>query len=516
MPVLLIHPPAGKPCEPPPGLARLAAALKANGVGCRLLDANIEGLLDVAKLPLDPQGAWTRRALKNREANLTLLRSPEIMANLDRYGRTVRDINRLLSAQAEPFGAELSLADYAQAGLSPVRSADLAAAAEHPEQSPFYPYFSRRLGQLLTEREPRLIGFSLNFLSQALTAAAMLGFLQGSGCRAKIVLGGGLITSWRSRPGRPNPFAGLADHLITGPGEAQLVKLAGGTKKPARAAAPDYSGLPLDDYLSPARILPFSTASGCYWSRCSFCPEQAEGNAYQPLPVNAACCLLQQLVKLYRPGLLHLVDNALSPAFLKKICDEPPGAPWYGFARVSPELQDEEFCRKLRQSGCVMLQLGLESGDDRVLAALEKGITTADSARALEALKKAGIGTYVYLLFGTPAETSEAARRTLAFAIAENENIDFLNLAIFNMPVNAEEAAGLGTGAFFEGDLGLYTGFAHPKGWNRPQVRRFLDRDFKRHPAIVAILRRDPPFFTSNHAPFFLMKSTNHLHGGWL
>ncbi len=211
-----------------------------------------------------------------------------------------------------------------------------------------------------------------------------------------------------------------------------------------------------------------------------------------------------QLVRRHRPGLLHLVDNALSPAFLKRIIAESPGAPWYGFARVSPELQDEGFCRDLRRSGCRMLQLGLESGDDRVLEDLGKGITAADSARALAALKKAGIGTYVYLLFGTPAETHEAAQRTLAFAVAEHANIDFLNLAIFNMPIGSHEAETLATGPFFKGDLALYTGFTHPAGWGRPQVRRFLDREFRREPAIAAILRRDPPFFTSNHAPFFL------------
>ncbi len=506
MSVLLIHPPVCKPCEPPPGLARLAGALRANGADCRLLDANMEGLLALARQPLHAEDTWTRRSLKNREASLALLRSPPAAGNLDRYKRAVKDYSRLLTAQAAEFGAELTLADYADGQLSPVASADLARAAEHPEGNPFYSYFSRRFEQLLSEGEPQIIGLSINFLSQALTAAAMLGFLQRSGCRADIVLGGGLITSWCSRPGRVMPFAGLADHFIAGPGEAWLVQHALGSDHQPRPAAPDYSGLPLDDYLSPRRILPFSTSSGCYWSRCSFCPEQAEGNSYEPLPAGMACGQLRQLVELHRPGLLHLVDNALSPAFLKKICDEPPGAPWYGFARVSAELQDEGFCSQLRQSGCVMLQLGLESGDDGVLTALNKGITTAESARALRVLKKAGIGTYVYLLFGTPAEDREAARRTMEFAAAESRAIDFLNLAVFNMPVNAAEAEELGTGAFFEGDLALYTGFAHPRGWGRAQVRHFLDREFRRHPALAPILRRDPPFFTSNHAPFFLME----------
>ncbi len=37
-------------------------------------------------------------------------------------------------------------------------------------------------------------------------------------------------------------------------------------------------------------------------------------------------------------------------------------------------------------------------------------------------------------------------------------------------------------------------------------VRQFLDKEFKRHPAIAPILRRDPPIFTSNPAPFFAME----------
>ena len=58
---------------------------------------------------------------------------------------------------------------------------------------------------------------------------------------------------------------------------------------------------------------------------------------------------------------------------------------------------------------------------------------------------------------------------------------------------------------FYEGDLSLYTDFDHPKGWSRSFIRQFLDKEFKRHPALAPILRRDPPVFTSNHAPFFVM-----------
>jgi hypothetical protein len=92
--------------------------------------------------------------------------------------------------------------------------------------------------------------------------------------------------------------------------------------------------------------------------------------------------------------------------------------------------------------------------------------------------------------------------------------IDFLNLAIFNMPVNSADAGKLATSPPYEGDLSLYTGFSHPKGWDRPKVRRFLDTEFRRRAEIARILSNEPPFFTSNHAPFFC-GLINRERDGW-
>jgi radical SAM superfamily enzyme YgiQ (UPF0313 family) len=165
-----------------------------------------------------------------------------------------------------------------------------------------------------------------------------------------------------------------------------------------------------------------------------------------------------------------------------------------------------------------MLKLGLESGDQSVLDHLQKGVILEKASQALKSLKKAGIATYVYLLFGTLAETLTEARRTLDFVVGHSDCIDFLNLALFNLPVCSPETLMVETKRFYEGDLSLYTDFIHPKGWNRIKVRGFLDKEFKRHPAIAGILRREPPFFTSNHAPFFVMQeegdSPAYFHGG--
>ena len=151
-----------------------------------------------------------------------------------------------------------------------------------------------------------------------------------------------------------------------------------------------------------------------------------------------------------------------------------------------------------------MLKLGIESGDQEVLDQLSKGIDLPTASAVLKALKRAGIATYCYFLFGTPPENEESALKTLDFVCRHHEWIDFLNLAIFNLPVGSIEAQRLATYDFYEGDLSLYKNFQHPAGWGRPAVRNFLERNFKKHPAIAPIVKHNSDFFTSNHAPFLV------------
>jgi hypothetical protein len=501
--MLLIFPPVAKPGEPPAGIAKLAGALSAHGISCDLLDANIEGLLYLLNQAQTASDTWTRRAIKNIKENIAALRDPKTYRSFDRYSRAARDVNRVLSVSGAEHGALIGLADYQHQSLSPLRSADLIYSAAHPEQNPFYPYFSRRLPEMLDRVNRGMVGLSLNYLSQALTAFAMIGYIKREFSGLKIVLGGGLVSSWMKRPGFQNPFGNLVDHVIAGPGEGPLLDLLSVRETARHRYSPDYSSLPVRDYLSPGFILPYSGSSGCYWNRCSFCPETAEDNPYVPVPVPQAMAELKALAANIRPVLIHLLDNSISPALMRALAVEPIGVPWYGFARIGSELCDLDYCVALKRSGCAMLKLGLESGDQGVLDRMNKGIDLGTASKVLTNLSKAGIATYVYLLFGTPAETAVEARKTLGFVIAHADAITFLNLAIFNMPLCGGEAALYETGQFYEGDLSLYTGFKHPLGWDRKEVRRFLHAEFKRHPAVAAIMKNDPPVFTSNHAPFF-------------
>lgn len=518
--MLLIHPPLIKAGEPPAGIATLAASLRAHGLSCTLLDANIESQLFLLK-QLAPGMArqsdtqtkktWDDRVLRHNEQTLASLRSTQLYQQPDRYRRAVFDLNRLLQLAAVHQGTamqlQLSLNNCQTAEGDLLDSAFLLKCAEQYQRSLFYPWFVQRIEALLAEKSPRFVGIALNFLSQAAATFALLGYLRAHFPQLKLLLGGGLISSWMSAPDWRNPFAGLVDQCIKGPGERPLLEIlrpsCGEKEETHHDFAPDYTDLPWDDYFSPMRILPYAASRGCYWNRCSFCPEAAERNPYLPTAPEQVSAHLRKACANGKIGLIHLLDNALSPALLRHLAKNPAPASWYGFVRFHEQLADVDFCRALRASGCVLLKLGLESGSEEVLTSMRKGASLSLMSQVLRALHQTGISTYVYLLFGTPGESEASARLTLHYTVQHSPLIGFLNLAIFNMPKNSEESGKYPGSGFSSGDLSLYRDFQHPQGWNRRLIRHFLDREFRRQPAISAILRRDPPFFGSNHACFF-------------
>ncbi|OQY33166.1 MAG: hypothetical protein B6241_08670 [Spirochaetaceae bacterium 4572_59] len=502
--MLLIHPPQVRNCEPPVALTRLAGALKAAGEDVTILDGALEAFLWLcdqdAGNPDDPQAKRVRRK-KSRILDLSLG-----TRSMDAYKKQISDI-KLLAGTSAPVmasGVQISPADYQDPGLSPLKSQDLIYSWHNPEKNLFYPWFSKRLSSLMKDGKHSHAGISINYLSQALTAIAMCGYLKKEYPSLKIQLGGGLINSWIKGPSRTDFLNMMAHEIHAGEGEEAIVRFCGRVYR--GPGIPDFKDLyepaATHAYLSPGRILPFSASTGCSWKRCTFCSEKWEDNPYCEIPALETCHELAALSEQYQPDLIHLCDSEISRQLLQKLMQQPPGPAWYGFSRFIPEMTGSAYCRKLAASGCTMLCMGLESGDQAVLDSLKKGIRLEQVSHILENLKEAGIRTFIYIMFGTPAENREEAYRTRDFVLAQKENIDYLNISIFNMPAGSGEAAHLQTHSFYEGDLSLYTNFKHPGGWDRGKVRTFLNREIRKVPELKEILKKTPPVFTTNHAPF--------------
>ncbi|MBN1896078.1 radical SAM protein [bacterium] len=537
--MLLIFPPCAKSCEPPAGIAVLHQALSEQGVSSSLIDANLESLSFLLGRPLKSGSRRTRAALRNRDADVRALKDGSAFHSMDHYSRIVWELNHAVQYS----GGGLSrpgLADYRDAALSPVRSGDLLRQAEEPGRCAHDLYYQEEILPRIEAAGPEWIGISIAFLSQALPAFALIGRIRSRFPAVKIAVGGGLVTSWMRLPGWKEPFAGLVDFCVEGPGEAALLSVFGKDNDSAAAPLPDYAPFSGLEYWSPGRVLPVAASTGCWWKKCAFCPENAENLPYRSIPPSkitdylesadayvprslpqderpdpnavspadrrshAPCGGLLQSGTGQNKRLIHFLDNALSPTLIQALIKKPPGSPWYGYIRMTGEWTDPEYCLAVRRSGCVMLKLGLESGDPEVLGKMNKGIRLDDAALILRNLKKAGIAAYVYLLFGTPWEDEERAQKTMDFVLRHSEHIGFINAAIFNLPRFSAAAEGLKIKPFYEGDLSFYADFEHPREWKRALVRRFLSRTFSRHPAIRNILKKTPPHFTSNHAPFFL------------
>ncbi len=499
--MLLIFPPIAKPCEPPAGVALLSAALKENGFACEVVDANIEGMLHLIRSDVTAKDVWSKRAVKKREEILSELKGSRIYQNEDRYHQRVYDLNHMLSISVDQKRFKISLSDYSDSVLSSVSSRDLLKSAAEYRQNPFYGYFEAGLRQRVESSASEYVGLSICYLNQALVGFALAGWIRDNFTNKKIIMGGGLISSWMSRSDYNHPFDGLVDVCIKGEGEQPLLDLLGKKKANKRHYVPDYDFVKKDVYLAPGKVLPFRASIGCYWSKCRFCPEKAETRAYSSQRASKVLADLRTIEQRYSPDYVHLIDNAVTPAFLRDLSQERFSFKWYGFVRFEKDFLDLDFCRNLKASGCDMLKLGLESGDQAVLDQMNKGTDLGMVSKTLKNLHEAGILTFVYLLFGTSFEDKAAAHKTLDFVKAHEACINYLNLAVFNLPKFSEDAEGLETWEFYHGDLSLYLNFIHPLGWDRKQVKHFIQRIFKKE--VSTSIRKNPALFSSNHAVFF-------------
>lgn len=494
--MLLLYPPITKACEPPGGLPLLGGVLKAHGIGYEIIDMNCEAQNYLLEHYFEkyPKKRYYR----------DLITSINGYKNRDTYVRAINELSKGLNFKVDN-NYKLSLSNFTSSKYDNLNSKDLLHVYEHFQDDPFYKYYKFRLTPLLGSGKVKFIGISLQFLNQALTAFALIGFIKRRYPKVKIVLGGGLITSWAKTLNWENPFKSIVDKIIIGPGEEQLVKFLGYSPnlESIKKSIPDYSFVENLNYFSPGKILPISTSYGCSWKKCSFCPEVAEDNPFIPQKTVDVIRKIKQLISINKPDLIHFLDNEISPSLLKALSVAGVGVPWYGFTKFYSLLKDLNFCISLKKAGCKMLKLGLESGDQKILDSMNKGINLEDASIILRNLGKAGILTYVYLLFGTPEEDYESAMKTKEYVLRHCDSITYLNLAIFNLPVGSSQARNLELFDINDSDLSLYKNFTHPKGWDRSKVRDFINNELNKEPQIIEILKRTPLQFNANHAPFF-------------
>jgi hypothetical protein len=186
--------------------------------------------------------------------------------------------------------------------------------------------------------------------------------------------------------------------------------------------APDYSGLPLDRYLSILEMLnpmhriwsdgrwnKLTLAHGCYWKKCNFCDVTLDYiGRYDPSSADSLVDRMIEVSLATGERGFHFVDEAAPPATLRKLSDRilerGEVFSWWGNIRFDP-MFTPELAQKMADAGCIAVSGGLEVASDRLLTLMNKGVTVEQVARVSHALTESGILVHAYLMYGFPTQT---------------------------------------------------------------------------------------------------------------
>lgn len=86
-------------------------------------------------------------------------------------------------------------------------------------------------------------------------------------------------------------------------------------------------------------------------------------------------------------------------------------------ANTRADTADYEMAKKMYESGCRLVSIGVESGSQYMLDKMGKKITLDDIRRTVKIFKKAKIRIYNYFVIGLPWESEETVEDTIRFAI---------------------------------------------------------------------------------------------------
>lgn len=122
-----------------------------------------------------------------------------------------------------------------------------------------------------------------------------------------------------------------------------------------------------------------------------------------------------------------IVDKKWGLELCKKL--EPLKIIWECRNRV--DLVDEQILKAMKKAGCYRIRFGFESGDDRILLVLKKGITVKQSLKCAKICKKIGMEIFGYFMMGSPTETPETIKKTIDLALKIDPSFAIFSKTIF-------------------------------------------------------------------------------------
>jgi anaerobic magnesium-protoporphyrin IX monomethyl ester cyclase len=186
---------------------------------------------------------------------------------------------------------------------------------------------------------------------------------------------------------------------------------------PARASVEELDELASVQTYFDTHIL--MTSRGCPWN-CTFCgAETSWGRGFRSNSVDYTVDAIGQLLPRLPVKMIQIKDDTFTThkkrvlELCRRIRERKLDFFWSCDTRV--DLLTDELLREMRLAGCQRLSLGVESGSQRILDAIDKKITTGEILESTALAKKYGIKVRYFMMLGNRGETRETFYETLDF-----------------------------------------------------------------------------------------------------
>jgi len=302
------------------------------------------------------------------------------------------------------------------------------------------PILSKAIDEIVA-MNPQAVGFSIYYISEEPTKW-MCAELKKRLPNVKILVGGSNVQkAWFE----VHP---AYDYIVNGEGEEVLLKILEEIEdgvvhdKPQYLTQPEdqrlnINGLPMPDYES----IDFSIyeipngvnseiSRGCT-AKCTFCEETHFWKYRQRQAVD----LISEVEWLYYnkgTDIIWFIDSLVNGnlnelrAFCRGIDAKGLKINWTGYARCDGRM-DLEYFKDLKAGGCIMMNYGCESGSQKVLDDMAKGVTIQAMEDNFRHGKEVGIFAATNWIVGFPTEDLQDYADTMTF-LWRNRNMSINNI----------------------------------------------------------------------------------------
>ena len=174
---------------------------------------------------------------------------------------------------------------------------------------------------------------------------------------------------------------------------------------------------------------------GCPY-RCSWCAKPISGNKFQIRPARCVAAEIRELKEMYGVQHIWFGDDVFAPnhRWVEEFANEVEAMhcilPFKIQSRA--DLMTHTTVTGLKRAGCAEIWMGVESGSQKVLDAMDKGLLVSDIVTARSRLSDEGIRACYFLQFGYPGETWEDIQQTIA--LVRNTRPDDIGIS-FSYPL---------------------------------------------------------------------------------